>query len=155
MGTKLIEILSGHHDDAACEKYQELHESRHGIAPQPCKFKENPEQIPKLLDFIGHYESNFDEDDHSDEADLNNFVRNDLSDEADLNNFAKNNLSDEADLSNFARNDLSFETDLNNFDRNDLPNEEDLNNVVRKFVSKKRLAPLSVAMLAQIFEHNK
>ena len=50
--TTLEEIVSGHHNDANCKKFQEKHERNHGKAPQPCKFKDHPEQIQELLEKI-------------------------------------------------------------------------------------------------------
>ena len=50
--TTLEEIVSRHHNDANCKKFQKEHKRKHGKAPQPCKFKDHPEQIPKLLEKI-------------------------------------------------------------------------------------------------------
>ena len=52
MKTTLEEIVSGHHNDANCKKFQKEHQRIHGKAPQPCKFKDHPEQIQKLLEKI-------------------------------------------------------------------------------------------------------
>ena len=48
--TALEEIFHGQHNDANCKKWQEKHERIHGKVPQPCKFKDNHEEIPKLLE---------------------------------------------------------------------------------------------------------
>ena len=55
--TTLEEIVSGHHNDANCKEFQEKYERRHGKAPQPCKFKDHPKQIPNLLEKIVSDES--------------------------------------------------------------------------------------------------
>ena len=51
--TALEEIVSGQHNDEQCKEFQERHKEKYfGIAPPKCKFKENPGEIPKLLDKI-------------------------------------------------------------------------------------------------------
>ena len=50
--TALEEIVTGQHNDEGCKEFQERHKEKYGIAPPKCKFKENPGEIPKLLDKI-------------------------------------------------------------------------------------------------------
>ena len=50
--TTLEEIVSGHHNDTNCMKFQKKHERKFVYPPQPCQFKKYPEQIPKLLEKI-------------------------------------------------------------------------------------------------------
>ena len=50
--TALEEIVSGQNNDAKCKEFQEEHEKYYGVAPPKCKFKENPEEIPKLIEKI-------------------------------------------------------------------------------------------------------
>ena len=52
MKTALEEIVSGQHNDAKCKWFQEEHEKYFGVAPPKCKFKENPKEIPKLIEKI-------------------------------------------------------------------------------------------------------
>ena len=48
----LDEIVRGHHNDATCQRYQTMYETTHGRAPESCKFKKHPKEIPKLLEKI-------------------------------------------------------------------------------------------------------
>ena len=50
--TALEEIVSGKHNDSRCNKFQEYHENRYGVAPAQCKYKENPQEIHKLIEKI-------------------------------------------------------------------------------------------------------
>ena len=50
--TALEEIVSGQHNDEKCKEFQEIHSERFGVAPPQCKFKENPEEIPKLIEKV-------------------------------------------------------------------------------------------------------
>ena len=52
MKTALQEIVSGQHNDEKCKEFQERHKEEYGVAPPKCKFKENPEEIPKLIEKI-------------------------------------------------------------------------------------------------------
>ena len=52
MKTALEEIVSGQHNDAKCKEFQKEHKEKYGVAPPQCKFKENPEEIPKLIEKI-------------------------------------------------------------------------------------------------------
>ena len=46
------QILDGQHDDELCIEYQEHHKRKFQTDPRPCKYKDCPENIPKLLDKI-------------------------------------------------------------------------------------------------------
>ena len=47
--TNLEEIVRGYHNDAKCFGYENSHHGLHRKDTLPCKYKEYPEQIPKLL----------------------------------------------------------------------------------------------------------
>ena len=46
------EMLNGRHNDELCIEYQQNHKRKFQTDPRPCKYKDCPENIPKLLDKI-------------------------------------------------------------------------------------------------------
>ena len=52
MKFRFEQILNGQHDDELFLEYQENHKIKFKTYPRPCKYKDCPENIPKLLDKI-------------------------------------------------------------------------------------------------------
>ena len=67
MTTSLEEITSGYHNDSNCKKYQEQRDIRFD---KPCKFKDNPAEISKLLEKIVFVEETESAQDSSDSLDF-------------------------------------------------------------------------------------
>ena len=50
MRTLLERIVVGYHFDEVCHNYQQRHKRLFHFDAPPCKYKENPEELPKLLE---------------------------------------------------------------------------------------------------------
>ena len=48
----LKEIVKGQHNSTNCKKYQMKNKIQFGDNAQPCRFKDNQNEIPKLIDKV-------------------------------------------------------------------------------------------------------